>query len=364
MSGRTSEEPEQDAASTDRSNIRKRNRNKFHSLSNTIVRATYCGNSKDEKPKLIEALSQSAELYPNEIIDPVAYADRSIEERRQKSRKEGKIARPLNSYMLYRKAYQQVARRVLSNDQQQFASRIVGESWNRWEPKHVKAKFRDLAKTDHKKHHEAFPSYKYTPTQGRSAKQSAASTKASSLSPQTKHVEESHDLAFGGDSGIDLAGHSPEDGERMQPWTMDTSAGDWLTSMSGEPHSWSGIQGYPYADENEAYPEPQFGYASAEESLFVGDSFMPSGGDYWNDTFRNMTMSQCIDPSLLPHYEPADGRPLSGPPVSYQGASPHQRWSDSLSSGGLAPRSLYQPCSMAINPPLRQKGGLGEEVDS
>lgn len=80
--------------------------------------------------------------------------------------------------MLYRKAYQQVARRVIQKDQQQSASQIVGISWSGLEHEEVKSVFRKLAETDHKMHHIAFPSYKYTPTQGKTPRNPPGSTAA------------------------------------------------------------------------------------------------------------------------------------------------------------------------------------------
>lgn len=130
-------------------------------------------------PLIKTALSVLADQYPGEYINPEAYATRSAEERQRKSIEEGKISRPLNSYMLYRKAYQQVARRVLSNDQQQFASQIVGISWNQYESPTVKSEFKALARIDHQMHHKAFPSYKYTPTQGRNARSASDPKKLS-----------------------------------------------------------------------------------------------------------------------------------------------------------------------------------------
>ncbi|KAG6010197.1 hypothetical protein E4U21_007674 [Claviceps maximensis] len=131
--------------------------------------------SNYESIHLDEALSESAKQYPDDFIDPVAYAYRSIEERRQKSIEEGKVSRPLNSYMLYRKAYQQVARRVIRKDQQQSASQTVGTSWTKLERDEIKTKFRALAKVDHEKHLEAFPTYRYTPTQGKNPRGSPES---------------------------------------------------------------------------------------------------------------------------------------------------------------------------------------------
>ncbi|KAG6018443.1 hypothetical protein E4U43_008381 [Claviceps pusilla] len=136
--------------------------------------------SNDESFHLDKALSESAKQYPDDFIDPVAYACRSIEERRQKSIEEGKVSRPLNSYMLYRKAYQQVARRVIRKDQQQSASQTVGTSWSKLERDEIKSKFRALAKIDHEKHLEAFPTYRYTPTQGKNSRGSSESKRSAS----------------------------------------------------------------------------------------------------------------------------------------------------------------------------------------
>ncbi|OAQ64155.1 high mobility group, HMG1/HMG2 [Pochonia chlamydosporia 170] len=138
-------------------------------------------------PLIKTALSILADQYVGEYINPASYAKRSVEERRDKAEKDGgKITRPLNSYMLYRKAYQQIARRVLSNDQQQFASQIVGISWNEYESPAVKAEFKTLAKIDHQMHHKAFPDYKYTPTQGRNSRGSATESKKLSSSMERR----------------------------------------------------------------------------------------------------------------------------------------------------------------------------------
>ncbi|KHN98592.1 High mobility group, superfamily [Metarhizium album ARSEF 1941] len=122
-------------------------------------------------------LSSVAKAHPHDYIDPEEYAKRPVEERQRKAKEEGKVSRPLNSYMLYRKAFQQIARRVLSNDQQQFASQIVGISWNNYESKDIKDQFKALAKIDNQMHRKAFPTYKYTPTQGRKPRSGAPDSK-------------------------------------------------------------------------------------------------------------------------------------------------------------------------------------------
>ncbi|OAA39159.1 High mobility group, superfamily [Metarhizium rileyi] len=140
--------------------------------------------SSTSEPLIETALSILAGQYGLARIDPEEYANRSAAERRRKADDEGKVSRPLNSFLLYRKAYQEVARRVLSNDQQQFASQIVGISWRLYEPEKVKNEFRALAKIDNQMHRKAFPDYKYTPTQGKKSKSGAPGSRK--LSHSTK----------------------------------------------------------------------------------------------------------------------------------------------------------------------------------
>ncbi|KAK2609043.1 hypothetical protein QQS21_002413 [Conoideocrella luteorostrata] len=135
----------------------------------------------ESQPTIDKALSEFSKQYPGYVVDPEAYAHRTVQERQQKYNKEQRISRPLNSYMLYRKAYQQVARKVIRRDQQQFASQIVGTSWTKLEGNEVKSWFKNLAKVDHRMHHEAFPAYKYTPTPGKNSKNSPEARKTTPI---------------------------------------------------------------------------------------------------------------------------------------------------------------------------------------
>lgn len=152
----------------------------------SITTRNECASSKPfttDCESLIKApLSSLSREYPSDYNDLESFAKRSVEERQRKAKEEGKVLRPLNSYMLYRKAYQQVARRVLSNDQQQLASKIVAISWNKYEPKEIKDRFKSLARIDNQMHRKAFPTYKYTPNQAKKPKSGALDSKKLSTS--------------------------------------------------------------------------------------------------------------------------------------------------------------------------------------
>ncbi|KAK3689199.1 hypothetical protein B0T22DRAFT_366662, partial [Podospora appendiculata] len=74
----------------------------------------------------------------------------------------GKVLRPLNSYILYRMAYESCIRAYLrnSNVSQISVSQLCGESW-RMETPSVRRRFEDLARIDNAKHKLAFPDYTF-----------------------------------------------------------------------------------------------------------------------------------------------------------------------------------------------------------
>lgn len=287
---------------------------------------------KDRHPKkqavIKSALSQSSEQYPGDIIDPVAYANRSAEERRRKSAEEGKIARPLNSYMLYRKAYQQVARRILSNDQQQFASQIVGESWNRWEPDDVKAQFKNLAKIDHKKHHEAFPDYKYTPAQSKMSKASPAAKELSLIAQRPDQQRSVLEPEFQSNKLHDA--HTPVCSQQWscpETWRQGTRELSYPLGKELEAyddyymHIPCGITYLDVPQTTKLYDRAIFSYNTREKATAVGT------------TFETLDTGSYIDPALLPSCAEPNSHPYSAESLEWI----RQRVPDAIS----APVPLY-----------------------
>lgn len=110
-----------------------------------------------------KVLSDISSIPPSVVLkNAELFATRATEVRLAEAEKAGKIKRPLNAFMLYRKFYQDVAKTCCTKNNHQQVSTVCGESWKR-EPKHLKTEFAHLASEERRMHVEAFPSYKYDP---------------------------------------------------------------------------------------------------------------------------------------------------------------------------------------------------------
>jgi hypothetical protein len=100
------------------------------------------------------------------VADIEAYVNRSVEERRREvdeGKVPGKVKRPMNSFMLYRKAYQNRTKDWCLQNNHQVVSQVCGDSWP-LEPDEVKDQFNEWAKTERQNHQNAHPGYKFSPT--------------------------------------------------------------------------------------------------------------------------------------------------------------------------------------------------------
>ncbi|KAI1190510.1 hypothetical protein F5B17DRAFT_446945 [Nemania serpens] len=119
--------------------------------------------------------------------DIQAYVNRSPEERRLEvaQSKTGKVKRPMNAFMLYRKAYQNrtkewkrlddIRRKEQSasegrpekgHDNHQVISQVCGLSWN-MEPQELRDQYDEWAKVERNNHRLAFPDYKFAPAKSK-----------------------------------------------------------------------------------------------------------------------------------------------------------------------------------------------------
>ncbi|PQE06379.1 HMG box protein [Rutstroemia sp. NJR-2017a WRK4] len=115
-----------------------------------------------EKP--LSELTKDIEEVP--VIDVEAYVNRSVEERRrevEEGKSQGKVKRPMNSFMLYRKAYQNRAKHWCLGNNHQVVSQVCGDSWP-LEPDEIREKYTELARVERINHQNAHPGYKFSPT--------------------------------------------------------------------------------------------------------------------------------------------------------------------------------------------------------
>jgi len=121
-------------------------------------------------PELEKPLSElTRDWVHTPLADIEAYVSRSTEERHREvaeGKIPGKIKRPMNAFMMYRKAYQDRAKKWCKQHNHQVVSQVCGESWG-LEPEAEKKPFDDWAKKERENHHIAHPEYKFTPSKPR-----------------------------------------------------------------------------------------------------------------------------------------------------------------------------------------------------
>ena len=126
-------------------------------------------------PVLYEPLSGLAKDMKLPVEDIKAYVNRSVQERREEveeSKAPHKVKRPMNSFMLYRKAYQNVAadwsfQMRTNGGNHGIVSQVCGDAW-KLEPELIKNQFADWARVERLNHRKAHPDYKFTPSQSKS----------------------------------------------------------------------------------------------------------------------------------------------------------------------------------------------------
>uniref|UniRef100_A0A093V5C0 Transcription factor ste11 n=1 Tax=Talaromyces marneffei PM1 TaxID=1077442 RepID=A0A093V5C0_TALMA len=116
--------------------------------------------SKIEIPAPLSQLTQHLHHVP--IKDMEAWVNRTGDIRRRDAKKSGKIARPMNSFMMYRSAYAERAKEWCKQNNHQVVSCLAGTSWP-MEPPEIREKYELLALVERDNHQKAHPEYKFAP---------------------------------------------------------------------------------------------------------------------------------------------------------------------------------------------------------
>lgn len=96
------------------------------------------------------------------MLDVFEKVNRSIEERQEEARKDNKVKRPSNSFMLYRSAYGDRVKALYPQNNHQIISRICGASW-KMETPDITEKFKAYYELEKENHAKAHPTYKFSP---------------------------------------------------------------------------------------------------------------------------------------------------------------------------------------------------------
>ncbi|KAK7416125.1 hypothetical protein QQX98_005453 [Neonectria punicea] len=120
-----------------------------------------------------KSLSEIAKDMPHvPVADIGTFVTRSAEQRLEetsRNKKPGQIKRPMNAFMLYRKAYQEVAKTQCTRNNHQHVSKVCGAGWP-MESDQVHEMFTEWARIERVNHQQAHPGYKFTPSKTRKGK--------------------------------------------------------------------------------------------------------------------------------------------------------------------------------------------------
>lgn len=123
------------------------------------------GKDKQLVYQIEEPLSVMTKEYDVPVEDMNTWVNRPNADRYVEvdGKQKGKIPRPMNSFMLYRRAFKErIKKWGQQGDNNQLISSVAGLSWN-LEPEEVKAEYARLAIVERDNHAKAFPHYKFAP---------------------------------------------------------------------------------------------------------------------------------------------------------------------------------------------------------
>ena len=126
--------------------------------------------AKTRGPVIAEPLSVLTRDYTTPVRDMEAWVNRSVDIRMQEvQRKNGYVARPMNSFMMYRSAYAERVKQYCKENNHQVVSQVSGSSWP-LEPKEIRSHYEKLASLERDNHQAAHPDYKFAPNKNGSSK--------------------------------------------------------------------------------------------------------------------------------------------------------------------------------------------------
>ncbi|KAI0009100.1 hypothetical protein F4779DRAFT_617928 [Xylariaceae sp. FL0662B] len=295
------------------------------------------------------------------------YVSRGPEIRRGEvaSSKEGKIKRPMNAFMLYRKAFQNRTKEWRRHDNHQIVSQLCGASWN-IESQDLRDRYDEWAKIERANHKIAFPEYKFAP----------AKTKP-------KRIAAGKDRAGSDDDGSDLEGYD---------WDNVSVPPSRSASRSTRPSLYDPDADYcpPRSNFYSNSPAPNhmpLSYGAHHQSSFqYSNPGKPRPAEYGTGLGQNQYYQQTSDftrqnyPHPMAPYGAVPGVPSyvenvylskANSPASYHG-SPVDHYGDMMGSAyppppGMHPhhpQALTHPADHAIDPSLMPPQGGHDQYDA
>lgn len=271
---------------------------------------------KNLEAKIKEPLSTMTEGYEIPVEDMDAWVNRAAEARWKevRGRPKNNIPRPMNSFMLYRRAYKErIKKWGQQGDNNQMISSVAGISWN-MEPPAIKDYYTKIANLEKENHAKAFPDYKFTPNKN--------------VQKRARDDEEDSDPEWEGESmhgGKRTRRHSDRDVTRSRSPTPGQMS--WSPQYHGSPYLQNDahmvpMQQHEYWAHNDPYaaygqhPRMQLAYGQPMHPLSYGPTSvpmheqrymsppvgLPPGMDGMPEDQMMMRTEYGIDPGLEDHF--------------------------------------------------------------
>ncbi|KAL3484978.1 hypothetical protein BJX62DRAFT_243428 [Aspergillus germanicus] len=310
-------------------------------------RRTKRGKDREPRASLPGPLSEiTKHMTDIPLKDMEEHVHRSIEKRHMEvAEKGGKVARPMNSFMLYRSAYQERTKQWFAQNNHQVVSEVTGDSWAR-ESAEVKAKYIRLASIEKQNHLRAHPGYKFTPTKDKK-KRSGSEDRSfldyrgtpcrSTLGRSTPGMESngwdsSRSTPFDTiDHGLPTTGYFPSSWPISNP-SRSSLSGPMLTSEPSQyvqPTANPALLGYHVEDVH-----ARMGKVDLDEMQYPSTTLAGLPGAAHHDLLQPQTqMTGQLDPQLL-EYSGASSNQETG---QLYGNSHYSLWQESPGQNSYVP---------------------------
>lgn len=279
--------------------------------------------AKLEKP--LSELTKNWKHVP--VADIEAYVNRSAEERRrevEEGKIPGKVKRPMNSFMLYRKAYQNRTKDWCLQNNHQVVSQVCGDSWP-LEPAEIKDQFSEWARIERRNHQNAHPGYKFSPTKPGVTKV----TKRKMSEEPTSEESELEDFEWQAvPPRLQKKSRPSPRQELQQPVSWPTTRSAYHYSSRGNPvePAFGGYHRSSFHTNNPNRPPPR-PYSQADlqaghyyqqsvqpsqqmgvEDVIIRKAAAPGVHSYLSSVAGGAQEYDLMDPSPYPQYEAAQGQ--------------------------------------------------------
>lgn len=214
--------------------------------------------------------------------------------------KDLKVKRPMNAFMLYRKAFQNRTKEWKKHDNHQVISQICGASWG-IEPDELKGQFDEWAKIERENHKRAFPDYKFAPAKAKNKKVSSSSTRRAESD---------------GDDGSDLGDYEWEDNSGP-PSRNASRAGRRVYDPEADyrPTRMASYQSYSHQHSSPVMHTQR--YPAHQSSFQYSNPGKPRPAEYGASLAHNQYYQQTSDYMARPYPHPMTYNPGGMPGMSY-----------------------------------------------